>query len=783
MAGSCSIDGRARKQGRAAEVTSQDSAGAAGGVVRTVARAGSRNLLSLLRFHLARATGRFSTLLAEEVERGTAFLLVPLAFGGGALAYYLAPAEMSLAGISVAALLCAGLMIPVRGSFIRTLIVGLLIACMGALAAKIEVWRLSTPMLGSEVTTRLTGRVVAVEHLANGRIRLTVDVVETERPRLRHAPDRVRLTAHALPVGLAPGDGVAGVVRLFPPPGPVRPDGYDFAFESYFEGRGAIGFFMGTPERISLGQPLTIRQWLAARIEGLRLEIADRVRAVLDRPEAEIAAALLTGIRGGIDEATSEALRKTGLAHVLAISGLHMALVAGLVMAGARLAIAFFPRFASSFPSKKLAAALALAAAALYLLISGAEVAARRAFIMLAVMLVALLFDRAAITMRNLAIAALIVLAWSPHEIMGPSFQMSFAATAALVAAYAAWSERRRARPRTDPVSKGPAGRLVVGSSRLVAAIAFTALIAGTATAIFGFWHFNRLTPLSLPANLAAMPIVSLIIMPAAIISMMAMPFGLEQFPLFIMGEGISLMLAIAHALAELSPLDAVGLMPPSALAVFTLALLAATIPSTRLRWLGLPLAMGGLALLANRALPEILVAEDGRLLAVVTPAQGLAVNRKRPNGFTLENWLRASMAGEAVPPREDGVAAAHHDADEHSAFLCRDGLCRIRHASGALIVHAGTGDAARPLCKTAILIVVADATAKNVCPDDGAAVMTERDLARKGAVSALIRNSDAGQKITIRHAISEPLRPWHVHRAYSRAARGLPPWQPRNAH
>ena len=171
--------------------------------------------------------------------------------------------------------------------------------------------------------------------------------------------------------------------------------------------------------------------------------LAARIRDRIGGVEGEVAAALVAGVRGGIPEQVNEAMRRAGLAHILSISGLHMALVAATVMAALRGGLGLFPDFSSRRPVKKYAAAIALVAITAYLLISGADVAAQRSYIMLAVMLAAVLCDRAALSMRNLAIATVIVVAWSPHEVVGPSFQMSFAATAALIGAFSAWSHRK----------------------------------------------------------------------------------------------------------------------------------------------------------------------------------------------------------------------------------------------------------------------------------------------------------------------------------------------------
>ena len=168
-----------------------------------------------------------------EIERGNAFLFAPVFMAAGALVYFTLRAEPSLPPLllCLAASAALALALPAR-PFLNVALMAVAMFCAGMAAGKIETWRASTPMLGAEISTRLTGRVVRVEHQATGRTRLTLDVLATARPQLRYAPRRVRATARTAPQGLAPGDTVSGVVRLLPPSGPVRPGSYDFAFES-----------------------------------------------------------------------------------------------------------------------------------------------------------------------------------------------------------------------------------------------------------------------------------------------------------------------------------------------------------------------------------------------------------------------------------------------------------------------------------------------------------------------------------------------------------------------
>jgi competence protein ComEC len=717
---------------------------------------------------------RIAPALETERDRGTGFVLLPVLLAAGAVTYFCLPFEPDPRALLGVAALAAVAALGLRASgMARVSATAALVLLLGMLAGSLETWRHSTLMMGSGISTRITGRVAAIEDRANGRIRLTIDLIATERPELRYAPDRIRATTDELPDGLVPGTGVAGVVRLLPASGPARPFGYDFAFESFFDGVGANGFFLSGPFPTELATPPGRATRLAAWVERQRLALAAHIRSRIGGPEGEVAAALVAGVRGGIPEAVTEALRKTGLAHILAISGLHMALVAGTVVGAMRFGFALFPGFSSRHAVKKYAAVGGLAALVAYLVLSGAAVAAQRAFIMFAVMLVAVLFDRAALTMRNLAIAALIILAIAPHEVMGPSFQMSFAATAALIGAYGWYSERRMRRPASGwAKQRSPAMNALRLAALFFTGLAMTSLIAGLATGLFAAWHFQRIAPLGLIANLAAMPVVTIAVMPLAVAGVLAMPFGLDGVFFAGMGKALALVIGVATALAERSPVDTVGAIPPLAVGVLASALVIGMVMTTWLRWTALPLLAAGLALVAMREQPDVLISEDARLVAMPLSDGRLAVNRPRPSSFTLGIWEAALRTADVVKPGK--VEGAVPAADGETPFLCGEGLCAAQHASGAIVAFAESGEAAGPACGLAALIVIDDAMADNVCPAASATVITKKELAWRG--SAEIRFRDSGPEV--RYAIGETLRPWHDHRRWSREARGLPPYR-----
>ncbi|HEV2504088.1 MAG TPA: ComEC/Rec2 family competence protein [Mesorhizobium sp.] len=732
--------------------------------------------------NLRKLIGRdqFAKAIALEFDRGVAFLFAPVFLGAGATVYFSLdhePAFVQLIAGSLALALVALLSRSRLG--VHLAMMAALFLVLGILAGKVETWRMPGSMLGAQVSTRVTGRVISVEPMASGRTRLTLDVIDTERPKLRYQPERVRLSALAMPADIRAGSIVSGYARLMPPAGPVRPGGYDFSFESYFDGIAATGFFMGKPKLVPLEGAAPLATRLSVAIETARETIADRIRASIGGAEGEIAAALIVGVRAGIPDSVNEAMRRTGIYHIISISGLHMALVAGTVMFLLRGAFALFPDFSARRPVKKYAAFAALCSIAAYLAISGVVVAAERSFIMLSVMLIAVLFDRAALSMRNLAISAVIVILTAPHEVVGPSFQMSFAATAALIGAYAAWAQRREVMPAPAQPVRSFAGFLAHKSLIAVAGMAATSIIAGLATALFAVWHFQRVSPLSLFANLAVMPVVSFVML-AAVLSAIAMPFGADGPFLYAMGKGLTVMMAIADWISVRSPVDGVGLVSTQSVLFVAVALAIGAMATTWLRLLALPFALAGLTAMGNVETPDVLISEDARLVALPIAGNELAVSRARPNPFTLDNWRRALNVETTIFPEDvsDDVELTVENALDMPLgmpFLCTRRLCFARHLSGAVVVTAASADIAKSACGIAALIVIDDATAHDPCNDPAVVVVTKQDLARIG--SAAVRfDSPADKPANVLFALDTKHRPWHAQRGFTREARGLPP-------
>jgi ComEC/Rec2-related protein len=748
--------------------------------------------------------------LLYEYERGAVFLLTAIMAGAGAVYYFGLVREPYWIELAIPAFLFGWLLVLLRDTLIRRVgLVLILSFIMGMAAAKWETQRYATTMLGSAVSTVMTARIVSLEQEAEedgkaGRWRIVADVLATEKPHLRYAPQRLRLSARDLPALSETGSVLKGAVRLRAHGGPVRSGQYDFAFHGFFRGHGGNGFYLGTPEIIendTISEPQE-KSWQAsveAIIGQLRALIGGRIMQALNGEEGAVAAALISGQRAGISDATNEALRIAGLAHILSISGLHLALAAGIVMVSVRGLAGLFPSLSLYYPVKKIAALISLFSSGFYLALSGADVAAQRSFIMLAVMLCAVIMDRKALTLRNLAIAALFSILVTPHEMLGPSFQMSYSATGALIAGFAWVKLRKRQNPEKTERKTG----LFHTVWRWLIGIIATSLLAGTASGLFAAFHFNNMAPLGMLGNALALPVISVLIMPFAVIALLLMPLGLEWLPLQVMGKGIELVKWIAHFVAGLSPDLIPGLLPAPVLLLWTAAMLSAMILTSHLRLISLVFVGAGFVSLVATDLPDIIVSEDARLVAV-RQNNILYVNRPRPAAFTTDNWRKAYKITEVRVSDKKG-------AESSEGFICMDGLCSFDLANGQVLAYAENRDAAQIACNIGDIIIFAFAgnmhCSKREDRDDASSlIITRQQLALKGVAeiylplnreinqertviqaakaATQIENSVAGDKsknsanrageVKVVFAVGEPQRPWHLYRLWSRAARNL---------
>lgn len=596
-----------------------------------------------VRLALPALPARLSQMLAAEA-RGLV-LWLPVCFGAGVLAYLALRAEPAFwAGPAACAGALALLALCWRRAASRALALLVLAGALGF--ATIQASTLAAPMV-EPLPTRavvIEARIAGLDALPQGA-RLTLAEATWEgraAPLARTLRVRLRANDPAATAGaLAPGDRVRLRALLRPPSAPAEPGAFDFQRAAFFAGSAGNGFALGPAEVLAraAAQPSGLATWFAA----LRAEVVGRTREAVPGPEGAVAAALLAGSQAGIGPVEAQAMRDSGLAHLLSVSGLHITIVMGTLFMVLRALFALWPRLVLTLPAKALAMLLGLAGGGFYTALTGSEVPMLRSFLMAALVVAAVLAGRRAISLRVLALVALAVMALRPESVVSASFQMSFAAVAALVAGF----EALRARLPLWLAGAGPLRPLALAVAGLVA----TSVLAGIATAPFALYHFQRASLYGVAANAAAVPLTSLFIMPAGMIAMLLMPLGLEHLALVPMGFGCWLVLEIARIVAAWpGAAPAFPAMPDWGLAAATLGLLLLCLLRTRLRLVGVPVLLLGFASPAWHRPPDLLVSADARLIAV---NQGGALHLSRAGGaspFAAETWQRRAGSPPIAP-------------------------------------------------------------------------------------------------------------------------------------
>lgn len=524
---------------------------------------------------------------------------------------------------------------------------------------------------------------------------------------------------------IAPGDAVRGPIRFYPVPGPVVPGGFDTQFHAYFDGIGAYGSATGALEIVTPGDGSTA----ARAIDNIRRAIGTRIDVVLQQPSAGIARALVTGDQSAVSDTARESMAAAGLAHVLSISGLHLTLVAGGVFVALRMLLAASESISRHVSVKRIAAVGGIGAALLYFSISGGNVAALRATIMIILVFGAVIVGRRALTMRNVAIAALIVLLADPASVFRPSFQLSFTAVVALIGA---WELARS--------GEGRERSLPEQFIAYFGGIAITSLVAGAATLLFSMYHFQQTSPLGVLGNLVSLPLVGFVMMPSAVLATLAMPLGLEAPFLITMGWSIDRMLDLAAVVSAMSQgIDASPLLRPSAL-LFGLAALAwFAFLTTWHRLIGPVILVPAVVLLGLDRPPDILVADTTQAIALRLDG-GLGVVAGKPESFAVDVWRET-----------------YNEPMEEAAIACDSIACIAQSPRGFRMALVKDPAGFFEECVADVVITRRDAP--NAC--DARVVVDARDL-REGGVHWLAWD-ETSRRFEVRRAIVGAGQPWRI--------------------
>ncbi|MGA0617162.1 ComEC/Rec2 family competence protein [Paracoccus sp. KR1-242] len=600
---------------------------------------------------------------------------------------------------------------------------------LGALLSGLRTELVAAPVLEFRYYGGVEGRVVGIDRSSRDRLRLTLDQLAMDDIAPERVPRRVRIsligTGQAIPV---PGQRVMLTANLGPPGSPSEPGGFDFRRMAWFDGLGAIGYSRSPVLTVEPPQPGG-----ALALHRLRMRLSAAIQTSIGGQAGAVSSALMTGDRSGIAEETNEIMRAANLYHIVSISGLHMSMLAGFVYASLRIIGAILQRARSRSGAHvhKWAAVGALGAAAAYLWLSGGDVATERSFVMVAVMLLAIVADRRAISLRTVSVAAIAILLTTPDALLAPGFQMSFVATVALILAHEPWL-------RVAP--------LLPWWLRPVLALLISSLVAGMATAPIAAAHFGRLSQYGTLANLLVVPVAGVLVMPAGVIAALVAPLGLQDIPLWVMGIGTKWMLLVARWIADLDGTTMLVPAPPRVVLPLiaigaSLALLAPVGARHGLlgnsrprRWVGgmMLVAAFGIWLTAQR--PLVLISAEGDAVGIMTPSVR-ATSKPKGGTFAVSGWLEADG-----DDRDQATAAATgpwqgEKGARHAQLSLSGGVVELVHLTGKRSAGLAAG-----LCHDGAMIVSNVRLDLPRKPRRDCLVLDPDSLRRSGAIAVIER-------------------------------------------
>lgn len=676
--------------------------------------------------------------LVKEIEkqRKSLFLWIPVAIGAGIITYFTAidTVTWSLIGsalfFSALAIAKSVYVYAKTGQalwlliMIATMAMGLFVCGYGL--AKYRTDSLNTPMVTKDYFGYMDGTIEKLVPMDGGkakRVILNNVTIENDDRVLR-----VRLkTYHFKGDDWRNGDLIRVRVKLMAPSGAIMPNGFDFSRKAYFERFSAVGYTIGDAVLVSKSPQ---KKSYSGHIQSFRDYIGQRLYEAMAPDHAAIAQALLTGERDGMRGDDVEALRVSGLAHLLAISGLHIGLVAGCMFFFIRLFLVIIPGLALRYPIKKWAAACAILTAGCYMILAGATVPTVRAFIMTSLVLLAVILDRSALNLRLVALAAIIVMVTTPESVIGPSFVLSFAAVAGLIVFYQGvgrqWLVNARAyHPLWRPIY-------------YILGVIVTSLVATLATAPFSVMFFNRFAVYSLISNIGAMPVMAFIVMPFGLLSTLFIPFGLDEYLWPIMAWGINQIQDIAHATTAMPHAD---LRLPSFTNVETFLICFAFIWLLlwrgALRFLALPIIIVCFITASYLGQSQIMISEKMDAILVVDKDRDKLFLIGKMNNYLKDNWLGSL----GVQPSMDIPRFESGDNIDASIGFCDDMMCSVEFdtTSIAIILNPLSTNLA---CQNHDIIITRVPMGTPFCDGDNVKVIDRFDVWRHGATILTFQNN-----------------------------------------
>ena len=602
--------------------------------------------------YLRRAEDRIEAFL--EAERGQLPLWFVAAFASGIAAWLWLPGPAQWAGFIILSLaITLGGVAWGQGRLGRAMLVGGLALAMGCgLIWGRSAW-VAAPRLERPVITVIEARVERVEQLvAKDDVRLTL-APSGEMPRLR-----VSLPASDAPQGLGKGARIRVKARVQPPPPMPLPGGHDFARDAWFAQRGGVGRAIGP---IELVEPSS-----GGGLDALRDRLGAHVRTSLPGSAGGVAVALAVGDQAGVSEADAEAMRRSGLTHLLSVSGLHIAAAVGAAMLLSLRVMALSERLALRFNLVLVAAAIGALAGVAYTLLTGMQVPTMRACIAALLVLGGVALGREAISLRLVAVGALLVLLFRPEALAGASFQLSFAAVTSIIVLHqSAW-----ARNLLGVREEGWPERLLRGLLGLL----LTGLVVELALIPFALYHFHKAGLYGVAANMIAIPLTTFVVMPLEALALLADSIGLGAPLWSATGWSIDLILGLARRVADAK--GAVAMLPTMPRWAFGALVLGglwiALWRGAVRRWAVIPLLIGA-AGAATAQIPDLLITGDGEHLAIVRP-DGVPVLLRAKSGDFVRGMMSEAAAFDGDPLALEEQSFARCTRDACVADIIRDG-------------------------------------------------------------------------------------------------------------
>ncbi len=587
-----------------------------------------------------------SRLFVDQYDRW--FFWLPVFMAAGIGLYFALPFEPSALAFIAAPVMGLGFLAFRKHALLAPFFAALFAFSLGLNAAQLETRLTARPFLNERTEPLpLFGLLYRAEALPEGNSRLLLknvwlpDWPKEKRPRFVRVKVRTPLTE--LP---QPGSRVSVWGPLWPPADPALPNGYDFRRGAFFKQLGASGIAYGNlREHEAKYPPRFFWDGFNLVFEKIRRKLAIMAFSRLPPDQAPMTAALLTGSQTGINRDVMKAMRASGLSHLLSISGVHVSMIALLIYVPLRFLLACFPWFALRLPIKKIAASTSIFGTTLYTILVGSDPPTVRSALMTGIVMAAVIADRKALSLRLVALAALIVMLATPSAAIGPSFQMSFAAVLAMVAAY---------EKRLDAALKeGLSFELPVWIKNLwrhARDIILTSIVATAATAPFTLFHFNVFSFYGVAANMIAIPLTSLWIMPCLLLTYLAAPFGLAGPLLDGAGWGITAIIRIAESVAAWPHAQIFAPpMPVWAFGLFVFGGLWLCLWRGRIRLFGFAPILVACFYPLTVPLPSVFVAAEDGVWAVRLADERLAAFGKRRENFTISQWRQSILNPETV--------------------------------------------------------------------------------------------------------------------------------------